>query len=168
MTSQLQIDKNSFQFHIIYIGMNPLKKDAATRTKEDMVHQARLCSTWTMEASKPSKPLRIPASSPSPITCGTVRPKSIRLSGKSKTWISKRPNVSCMPWRASSVAIPRRPKRLGRCEFPVSPTRSTRQISMSRPEENPRKRTIFAISKRTATPRPRMCLRCPRLRKRAS
>src|SRR3984957_11823879 len=36
MTSQLQIDKNSFQFHIIYIGMNPLKKDAATRTKEDI------------------------------------------------------------------------------------------------------------------------------------
>jgi hypothetical protein len=36
MTFQLQIDKNSFQFHIIYIGMNPLKKDAATRTKEEI------------------------------------------------------------------------------------------------------------------------------------
>jgi hypothetical protein len=36
MTFQLQIDKNSFQFHIIYIGMNPLKNDAATRTKEDI------------------------------------------------------------------------------------------------------------------------------------
>jgi hypothetical protein len=36
MTFQLQIDKNSFQFHIICIGMNPLKHDAATRTKEDI------------------------------------------------------------------------------------------------------------------------------------
>jgi hypothetical protein len=36
MTFQLQIDKNSFQFHIIYIGMNPLKHDASTRTKEEI------------------------------------------------------------------------------------------------------------------------------------
>jgi hypothetical protein len=36
MRFQLQIDKNSFQFHTICIGMNPLKHDAATRTKEDL------------------------------------------------------------------------------------------------------------------------------------
>ena len=36
MTFQLQIDKNSFQFHIIYIGMNPLRLDASTRTKDDI------------------------------------------------------------------------------------------------------------------------------------
>ena len=36
MTFHLQTDKNPFQFHIIYIGMNPLKKDAATRTKEEI------------------------------------------------------------------------------------------------------------------------------------
>ena len=30
MTFQLQIDKNSFQFHIIYMGMNPLRQDAST------------------------------------------------------------------------------------------------------------------------------------------
>jgi hypothetical protein len=36
VTFQLQIDKNSFQFHILYIGMNPLEKDASTRTKEDI------------------------------------------------------------------------------------------------------------------------------------
>ena len=29
MTFKLQTDKNPFQFHIIYIGMNPLKRDAA-------------------------------------------------------------------------------------------------------------------------------------------
>jgi hypothetical protein len=28
MTSQLQIDKNSFQFHIIFLGMNPIKNNA--------------------------------------------------------------------------------------------------------------------------------------------
>jgi hypothetical protein len=28
MTFQLQIDKNSFQFHIIYVGMNPIKEGA--------------------------------------------------------------------------------------------------------------------------------------------
>ena len=36
MTFQLHTDKNPFQFHIIYVGMNPLKKDASTRTKEDI------------------------------------------------------------------------------------------------------------------------------------
>jgi hypothetical protein len=33
MRFQLQTDKNPFQFHIIYVGMNPLKKDAATGTR---------------------------------------------------------------------------------------------------------------------------------------
>jgi hypothetical protein len=36
VTFQLQTDKNSFQFHILYMGINPLKKDASTRTKEDI------------------------------------------------------------------------------------------------------------------------------------
>jgi hypothetical protein len=36
MTFQLQNDKNSFQFHIICIGMNPLKHDAPTRTKNEI------------------------------------------------------------------------------------------------------------------------------------
>ena len=27
MTFQLRIDKNSFQFHIIFLGMNPIKDD---------------------------------------------------------------------------------------------------------------------------------------------
>lgn len=40
MTFQLQIDENSFQFQIIYIGMNPLKAEAATRTKKE-VHVIR-------------------------------------------------------------------------------------------------------------------------------
>jgi hypothetical protein len=31
MKFQLQTDKNLFQFHIIYLGMNLLRKDAATR-----------------------------------------------------------------------------------------------------------------------------------------
>jgi hypothetical protein len=29
MTFQLRIDKNSFQFQIIFLGMNPIKDDAA-------------------------------------------------------------------------------------------------------------------------------------------
>ena len=36
MTSQLQIDKNSFQFHIIFVGMNPLKDGATSRTKDSI------------------------------------------------------------------------------------------------------------------------------------
>jgi hypothetical protein len=36
MTFQLQIDKNSFQFQITYIGMNPLRQDTSTRTKENL------------------------------------------------------------------------------------------------------------------------------------
>ena len=31
MTFQLQTDKNSFQFRIIFIGMNPLKEGANSR-----------------------------------------------------------------------------------------------------------------------------------------
>jgi hypothetical protein len=34
MTFRLRIDKKLFRFHIIYIGMNPLRQDASTRTKE--------------------------------------------------------------------------------------------------------------------------------------
>jgi hypothetical protein len=34
MTFQLQIAKNSFQFHIIGMGMNPIKEKAHSRTKE--------------------------------------------------------------------------------------------------------------------------------------
>jgi hypothetical protein len=30
MTFQLRIDKNSFQFHIILLGMNPIKDDATS------------------------------------------------------------------------------------------------------------------------------------------
>ena len=36
MTFHLKTDRKSFQFHIIYIGMSPLKKNAATRTKEEI------------------------------------------------------------------------------------------------------------------------------------
>jgi hypothetical protein len=36
MTFQLQIDKNSFQFHIVYVGMNPIKEGAYNRTKENI------------------------------------------------------------------------------------------------------------------------------------
>jgi RepB DNA-primase from phage plasmid len=36
MTFQLQIDKNLFQFHIIYVGTNALQHHASTRTKEDI------------------------------------------------------------------------------------------------------------------------------------
>ena len=36
MTFQLQNDKNSFKFHIIYVGMNPLKHDAPTPTKNEI------------------------------------------------------------------------------------------------------------------------------------
>ena|SRR6267143_1524476 len=52
MTLQLQTDKNLFQFHIIYLGMNPLRQDASTRTKEDIesirhiyLHSAPKCSS---------------------------------------------------------------------------------------------------------------------------
>ena len=47
MTCQLQIDKNSFQFHIIYIGMNPLKAEAATRTSKEVqvIRRSTLTST---------------------------------------------------------------------------------------------------------------------------
>ena len=36
MTFQLQIDKNSFRFHIIFVGMNPLKDAASNRTKDNL------------------------------------------------------------------------------------------------------------------------------------
>jgi hypothetical protein len=36
MTFQLQIDKNSFQFHIIYAAMNPIKEGAYNRTAENI------------------------------------------------------------------------------------------------------------------------------------
>lgn len=36
MTFHLQIDKNSFQFHIIFVGMNPLKDGASSRTKDNI------------------------------------------------------------------------------------------------------------------------------------
>ena len=68
----------------IYIGMNPLKKDASTRTKEDIESIRHVISIWTTEARKPSKQSRIPTPSQSRITYSTVRQKSIRLSGKSK------------------------------------------------------------------------------------
>jgi hypothetical protein len=48
----------------IYIGMNPLKTDASTRTKEDI--ESTL--TWITAAQKPSKRSRIPASSRSRTT----------------------------------------------------------------------------------------------------
>ena len=34
MTFQLQTDKNPFQFHIIFLGMNPLRHNSCARTKE--------------------------------------------------------------------------------------------------------------------------------------
>src|ERR1700730_3919895 len=49
MTFQLQIDKNSFQFHIIYVGMNPIKEGAYNRTKENIVDCG---SMWVL--SKPN------------------------------------------------------------------------------------------------------------------
>ena len=36
MTFHLQTDKEPFRFHIICIGMNPLKPDAVTRSKEEI------------------------------------------------------------------------------------------------------------------------------------
>jgi hypothetical protein len=33
MTFQLQTDKNPFQFHIMFVGMNPLKDGAGSRSK---------------------------------------------------------------------------------------------------------------------------------------
>jgi hypothetical protein len=43
MTFQLQIDKNSFQFHIIFIGMNPLKDGATSRTKDNIKEVRHVC-----------------------------------------------------------------------------------------------------------------------------
>ena len=36
MTFQLQIDKNSFQFHIIFVGTNPITDCAYKRTKQSL------------------------------------------------------------------------------------------------------------------------------------
>jgi len=36
MTFQLQVDKNSFQLHIMFMGMNPLKDGAGSRSKESI------------------------------------------------------------------------------------------------------------------------------------
>ena len=36
MTFQLQTDKNLFQLHIIYLGVNSLRQNASTRRKEDI------------------------------------------------------------------------------------------------------------------------------------
>jgi hypothetical protein len=44
----------------IYIGMNPLRQDASTRTKETS-HPSGMCiSTWTKEDRTPFNPLRTP------------------------------------------------------------------------------------------------------------
>ncbi len=64
----------------IYIGMNPLKKDAATRTKEEIESTRRgqrkrssrsgmFISIWITAARKPLKLSRIPASCQSQTTC---------------------------------------------------------------------------------------------------
>jgi hypothetical protein len=65
MTFQLQIDKNSFQFHIIYMGMNPLKKDAATAPRKLSRPSAMSISTWTKTDRKLCKRSRTQALSPS-------------------------------------------------------------------------------------------------------
>ncbi len=36
MTYQLRTDNNPFQFHIMFIGMNPLKDGAGSRTKDNI------------------------------------------------------------------------------------------------------------------------------------
>lgn len=43
MTSLLQTDKNLFQFHIIFIGMNPLKDRAANRAKDNIREIRHVC-----------------------------------------------------------------------------------------------------------------------------
>jgi hypothetical protein len=41
MTSQLQTDKDPFQFHIIFLGMNPIKDDAPPTVRKPIYKDIR-------------------------------------------------------------------------------------------------------------------------------
>jgi len=68
----------------IYIGMNPLKKDAATRTKEDIESISHVYLDLDHGGPEALEAVEHSSLVPSRITCSTVRPISIKLSGKSK------------------------------------------------------------------------------------
>ena len=70
MTFQLQIDNNPFQFHIIYIGMNALKHDAATRAKEDIGSIRHLLTSMSKRTGM----------LPTPTACAICRRNHARIS----------------------------------------------------------------------------------------
>ena len=68
MTFQLQIDKRSFEFRITCIGIDPLRQDPSTRTRESIESIRHVYLDLAKEDRKPSRPFGARARSRNPIS----------------------------------------------------------------------------------------------------
>jgi hypothetical protein len=82
MTFQLPIDKNSFQFQIIFLGMNPVKDDAANRIKANIKDMRIVYLDLDRNADESVQAIRNSVEVPPPNFVVDTSPASIRSSGK--------------------------------------------------------------------------------------
>jgi hypothetical protein len=66
MTFQLQTDKNPFQFHIIFIGMNPLREASLARTKESIREVRHVYVDLDQDAASSLRAIRTGGDTPAP------------------------------------------------------------------------------------------------------
>jgi len=107
MTFQLQIDKNSFQFHIIYIGMNPLRQDASTRTKEDIESIRHVYLDLDHRGSEALECVENSGAVPTPNYVLTSSPGKFQVVWKVEGMSLEEAEGLSTPWHANSVEIPR-------------------------------------------------------------
>ncbi len=107
--------KNEKESCDIYVGMNTLKPEARTRTKEDI----QTIPMWIsiMTARQPLRRFSSRISCRRRTTPSTPHQKSFRWSGESRTFHRSRPRFCSALWRESLEAIPQPQTRLACCVF---------------------------------------------------
>ena len=137
----------------IYVGMNPLKKDASTRTKEEIESIRHVYLDLDHGGPEALESIENSGLVPKPNYVLNSSPEKYQVVWKVEGMNLEEAKVSCTLWRMSLVAIPPPPTRLASCGSRDSPTKSTRQTSICSFAENPRTPTTSAISNYTSTPR---------------
>ena len=123
----------------IYIGMNPLKTDAATRTKEEIDGIRHVYIDLDYGGEKALEAIHQSSVVPKPNVVLTSSPTSFKLFGKWKASHSRKPKHCSTHYRANSAAtqLPRMPPVF--YGYPALRTRNMQRTSMWKPRSIPPK-----------------------------
>jgi hypothetical protein len=139
----------------IYIGMNPLKKHASTRTKEDIESIKHVYIDLDHGGSEALEAIESSGVVPKPNYVLNSSPKRHQVVWKVEAMNLEEAEVLLHAMAREFGGDPAATDATRVLRVPVLLTKSTKRTSMSKLAESPRKRTISAISNYTSIPKTR-------------